>query len=167
MLGAYAYLGPKATRAIFELPSEKADILIGAVTVVTGVFGTITGGAQLQRTRSNSNGQQRPCYAAQIIYTHPTERLLSTGRIASQHRRPVPWSAMCCAGVMLDRIGSSIRNALLMCAGGMVIGGVCVALSFGTAAGLWQFIPLFALGEFAWFATQACFLTTILMICPR
>ncbi len=56
---------------------------------------------------------------------------------------------------MLDRIGSTIRNALLMCAGGMVIGGVCVALSFGTAAKLWQFIPLFGLGEFAWFATQA------------
>ncbi len=47
MLGAYAYLGPKATRAIFQLPSEKADILIGAVTVVTGVFGTITGGEHL------------------------------------------------------------------------------------------------------------------------
>ena len=56
---------------------------------------------------------------------------------------------------MLDRVGSSIRNALLMCAGGMLIGGVCVALSFGIAARLWQFIPLFALGEFAWFATQA------------
>ncbi len=56
---------------------------------------------------------------------------------------------------MLDRIGSTIRNALLMCAGGMVIGGVCVALSFGTAGKLWQFIPLFGLGEFAWFATQA------------
>ena len=56
---------------------------------------------------------------------------------------------------MLDRVGSSIRNALLMCAGGMLIGGVCVALSFGIAAKLWQFVPLFALGEFAWFATQA------------
>ena len=44
MLGAYAYLGPKATRAIFRLPSEEADILIGAVTVMTGVFGTIAGG---------------------------------------------------------------------------------------------------------------------------
>ena len=58
---------------------------------------------------------------------------------------------------MLDRIGSSIRNALLMCAGGMVVGGAMVALSFGAAARLWQFIPLFALGEFAWFATQVRF----------
>ncbi len=44
VLGAYAYLGPKAGREIFSLPSEQADITFGAVTVLTGVFGTITGG---------------------------------------------------------------------------------------------------------------------------
>ena len=44
VLGAYAYLGPKAGREIFNLPSEQADITFGAVTVLTGVFGTITGG---------------------------------------------------------------------------------------------------------------------------
>ena len=44
VLGAYAYLGPKAGREIFNLPSEQADVTFGAVTVLTGVFGTIAGG---------------------------------------------------------------------------------------------------------------------------
>ena len=47
VLGAYAYLGPKAGREIFNLASEQADVTFGAVTVLTGVFGTIVGGRSL------------------------------------------------------------------------------------------------------------------------
>ena len=61
---------------------------------------------------------------------------------------------MCRPGLLLDRIGSTIRNALLLCAGSMVLGSALVALSFGVAGQLWQFIPLFGAGQFAWFAMQ-------------
>ena len=44
VLGAYAYLGPKAGREIFVLPAETADITFGGVTVITGTLGTVFGG---------------------------------------------------------------------------------------------------------------------------
>jgi len=73
MLGAYAYLGPKATRAIFQLPSEKADILIGAVTVVTGVFGTITGGEHLCNGRHHLRVDVPYCCVdSPILVAEPT-----------------------------------------------------------------------------------------------
>ena len=64
-------------------------------------------------------------------------------------------SSVLCAGFILDRIGSTIRNALLLCAGSMLVGSALVALAFGLAGRLWQFIPLFGAGQFAWFAMQA------------
>ncbi|PSC68467.1 putative sphingolipid transporter spinster-like protein 2 [Micractinium conductrix] len=46
-LGCYAFYGPKAARDIFALPPQKADLLFGGVTVVTGVLGTLAGGLSL------------------------------------------------------------------------------------------------------------------------
>lgn len=56
--------------------------------------------------------------------------------------------------MLLDYIGSTIRNALLVCVGCMVLGSSLVALSFGVARQLWEFIPLFGAGQFVWFAMQ-------------
>lgn len=47
VLGAFAYLGPKAGREVFNLEPEKADLTFGAITVVTGVAGTLLGGVLL------------------------------------------------------------------------------------------------------------------------
>lgn len=44
VLGAYAYMGPKAGRDIFSLAPEKADLIFGVMTVITGVFGTVRKG---------------------------------------------------------------------------------------------------------------------------
>ena len=44
MLGAYAYMGPKAGRDVFSLAPEKADLIFGIMTVITGVFGTVRAG---------------------------------------------------------------------------------------------------------------------------
>ncbi len=41
MLGAYAYMGPKAGRDVFALKPETADLAFGAITVLTGVLGTV------------------------------------------------------------------------------------------------------------------------------
>ena len=48
-IGALAYLGPKAGRDVFSISGETADLVFGAVTVLTGVFGTLAGGVALDR----------------------------------------------------------------------------------------------------------------------
>ena len=53
MLGAYAYWGPKAGAKVFHLAPAGADLKFGAVTVVTGVVGTILGGVALVRVGSS------------------------------------------------------------------------------------------------------------------
>lgn len=57
--------------------------------------------------------------------------------------------------MVLDRIGSSVPNALLLCAGAVGAGGLFCALSFAAAGSLASFAPLFALGELGLFAIQA------------
>ncbi len=59
-----------------------------------------------------------------------------------------------CGGIVLDRMGSSIRNALALCAAAVAAGCLFCGLSFGVAATLGQFAPLFALGELGLFAIQ-------------
>ena len=80
MIGAYAYLGPKAGRDTFGITGETADLTFGGVTVATGVAGTLLG------------------------------------------------------GMLLDRMGASLRNALLICAGGCAIGWVPCNLGFWAQA---------------------------------
>ena len=46
-IGALAYLGPKAGRDVFGISGEAADLVFGAVTVATGVVGTLAGGLAL------------------------------------------------------------------------------------------------------------------------
>ena len=48
-IGALAYLGPKAGREGFSISGKTADLIFGAVTVLTGVFGTLAGGVALDR----------------------------------------------------------------------------------------------------------------------
>eukprot|EP00898_Chlorokybus_atmophyticus_P002723 jgi/Chlat1/3451/Chrsp23S03766 len=46
-LGAYAYWGPKAGKAVFNM--DNADTVFGVVTILTGIFGTVAGGALLDK----------------------------------------------------------------------------------------------------------------------
>lgn len=48
-IGALAYLGPKAGRDVFSISGETSDLVFGAVTVLTGVFGTLAGGVALDQ----------------------------------------------------------------------------------------------------------------------
>lgn len=52
MIGAYSFLGPKAGKAIFDIPGETADLVFGGVTVLTGILGTLFGGIALDRMGS-------------------------------------------------------------------------------------------------------------------
>eukprot|EP00897_Mesotaenium_endlicherianum_P008612 jgi/Mesen1/777/ME000110S_11044 len=45
VIGAYAYWGPKATKALFHL--DSADTIFGGITVLTGIGGTVFGGLLL------------------------------------------------------------------------------------------------------------------------
>lgn len=61
VLGAYAYWGPKAGAKVFHLAPEGADLKFGAVTVVTGVVGTILGGVALDRVGSTMKNALAIC----------------------------------------------------------------------------------------------------------
>ena len=47
MIGSYGFFGPKAGAATFGVPGPQADSTFGAVTVLTGIFGTLAGGLAL------------------------------------------------------------------------------------------------------------------------
>jgi hypothetical protein len=52
VIGAYSFLGPKAGKAVFKISGETADITFGAVTVFTGIVGTLMGGIGLDKMGS-------------------------------------------------------------------------------------------------------------------
>lgn len=67
IIGAYAYLGPKAGREVFDLAPETADIAFGVITVLTGVLGTVIGGVVLDRMGSSIPNACRLCAASVTI----------------------------------------------------------------------------------------------------
>lgn len=68
VIGAYAFLGPKAGTETFHVEGSTSDFVFGGVTVITGALGTLAG------------------------------------------------------GLALDYVGSSIANALILCAAGCLVG---------------------------------------------
>lgn len=57
-------------------------------------------------------------------------------------------------GLMLDRLGSSLRAATLLCAGGTLFGGTLLVLAFATAQSFGTFLFFFAVGELGLFCQQ-------------
>lgn len=57
----FAYWGPKAVTFIFDMPPGSADVLFGAITVGTGIVGTLAGGSLLDAT---GGAGARPRHAA-------------------------------------------------------------------------------------------------------
>jgi predicted MFS family arabinose efflux permease len=64
VLGAYAFWGPKAGRAIFALDGATADAVFGAVTVATGVGGSVSGGFLLDRLGGTARAAAAICSGA-------------------------------------------------------------------------------------------------------
>ena len=67
VLGAYAYWGPKAGAKVFQLPPEGADLKFGAVTVATGVVGTVLGGLALDRVGSTMRNALAICCISNVL----------------------------------------------------------------------------------------------------
>ncbi len=65
--GALAYLGPKAGRDVFSISGETADLVFGAVTVLTGVFGTLAGGVALDRLGATMANGLMLCAVGMLI----------------------------------------------------------------------------------------------------
>lgn len=64
VIGSYTYWGPKAGKEVFNLSQSAADVSFGAVTVLTGVVGTILGGVAMDRVGSSMvNAQIIPAAA--------------------------------------------------------------------------------------------------------
>lgn len=101
VLGAFAFYGPKAGRDVFNISPARADLTFGAITVLTGVLGTLTG------------------------------------------------------GLLLDCVGASLRNALLLCTAGIALGAVLAVAAFWAAASFTLFSLTFAAAQLAMFASQA------------
>ncbi|KAL4448931.1 hypothetical protein ABPG77_007648 [Micractinium sp. CCAP 211/92] len=101
VLGGFAFYGPKAGRDVFNVAPERADLTFGAITVLTGVLGTLAGGA------------------------------------------------------LLDAVGASMRNALLLCAAGIAAGSLLAIAAFWAAGSFAAFSLSFAAAELAMFVSQA------------
>ena len=67
VLGAYAYWGPKAGAQVFIMAPEGADLKFGAITVVTGVAGTILGGVALDRVGSTMANALTICCISNVL----------------------------------------------------------------------------------------------------
>lgn len=61
LLGMFAYWGPKAVTFMFAMAPGSADVLFGAITVGTGILGTLAGGSLLDTT---GGAGPRPRHAA-------------------------------------------------------------------------------------------------------
>ena len=57
-------------------------------------------------------------------------------------------------GQLLDKMGSSMRNALLLCTLGIGVGACLAVLAFWAAASFGLFSLIFALAQFAMFVSQ-------------
>ncbi|KAA6424015.1 MAG: sugar transporter spinster transmembrane [Trebouxia sp. A1-2] len=58
-------------------------------------------------------------------------------------------------GVALDRVGSTMRNALTICCISNVLGALLLVASFAAASSFAMFVPYFAVGQLALFSIQA------------
>ncbi|KAK9812393.1 hypothetical protein WJX73_007088 [Symbiochloris irregularis] len=101
VIGAYAFLGPKAGTETFKVPGSTSDYVFGGVTVLTGAAGTLAG------------------------------------------------------GFVLDYLGSTIANAMVLCGICCIVGGGFVIAAFALTPTLATFVAPFALGELGLFALQA------------
>lgn len=57
-------------------------------------------------------------------------------------------------GWLLDKMGSSMRNALLLCTGGITLGSCLAVVAFWAAGSFWIFAIVFAAAQLAMFGSQ-------------
>lgn len=67
VLGVYAFWGPKAGARIFSLPAQTADLAFGALTVVTGVAGSLGGGVALDALGATLSNAALLCGVGNLV----------------------------------------------------------------------------------------------------
>lgn len=131
-LGCYAFFGPKAARAIFDLPSETADLLFGGITVLTGVLGTLCGGLALDSMGASVRNALLLCTGALDCFGNPFGFRLTEALVRALLSMP-----------------PSPHGCANLAAGGVGCGCVLVMAGFGAAKTMPWFGPVFAGGELA------------------
>jgi MFS transporter, Spinster family, sphingosine-1-phosphate transporter len=63
----FSYWGPKAVTFMFKLPPGHADLIFGAVTVLTGIFGTFLGGTVLDYAGGGSPAAAGVCVTSVLF----------------------------------------------------------------------------------------------------
>jgi MFS transporter, Spinster family, sphingosine-1-phosphate transporter len=61
LLGMFAYWGPKAVTFMFHMQSDHADLIFGAVTVLSGIVGTLLGGLLLDALGGSARAAAGVC----------------------------------------------------------------------------------------------------------
>ena len=147
VLGTFAFYGPKAGREMFDIQPERADLTFGAITVLTGEraraqpAGWLPGSA---RTHQPASPHCRPA---------PHLRALPLMPHAACARRAGTLGTLA-GGTLLDAVGSSMRNALLLCTLGITLGGALSVAAFWAAGSFPLFSFVFALAQMAMFTSS-------------
>lgn len=123
------------------LDPETGDLLFGLITVATGKLSSVRLCACI--CVAGKGQTSRRCWAAAVVYTSkplhaplcPVAGVLGT----------------LTGGLLLDGVGASVRNALLLCTLGVAGGAALVLLAFAAARTLLPFALAFGAGEFCMF----------------
>lgn len=62
LLGMFAYWGPKGATLMFRMLAGQADLVFGVVTVLTGILGTLAGGAVLDKLGGDAHAAGKVCF---------------------------------------------------------------------------------------------------------
>lgn len=148
VLGAYAFYGPKAGRDVFAVAPERADLTFGAITVLTG------GRPGQAGLAAGQAGPARQKAAARLPWRHA--RCGNMPAHSRPHRSSAPAGVLgtLAGGALLDAVGASMRNALLLCAAGIAVGALLAVAAFWAAGSFAAFSLSFAAAELAMFVSQ-------------
>jgi hypothetical protein len=161
VLGVYAFWGPQAGKALFfsdaDDASDAADLAFGAVTVVTGGW---CGGRPLgegDRGPKTRRVQSASCTPPNALHA----RVSPPPSAPPPQPAPAPPGVLgsLAGGLLLDRLGSSLRNANRLCAAACLVGCVFSVLAFSSTTSFPAFQAVFAAGQLSLFMLQVISLT--------
>ena len=158
----------QAAKEILRADDDTVSSLLGGLTLGTGIVGTLGGGAYpftlLVMAHDAHTVDVYVMYAAvcgspsshsAACATYLAECAASQCFLAIFKAESFPDATPVCAGWLLDRVGSSLRNAMMIQGCAAFVATVACILAFMVAGSLPAFAPLLALGLLGVFVVQA------------
>eukprot|EP00798_Chlamydomonas_sp_ICE-L_P006590 gene6590-3244_t len=140
VLGVYAFWGPQAGKALFfdvDDDSSDADLAFGGMTAGKALFFDV----------DDDSSDADLAFGGMTVLTG------IAGSLAG--------------GFLLDRVGSTLVNANIICATSCIVGCFFALIAFIFTQTFAQFMTFFALGQLAMFALQAPIAGMIMWTVPR